>query len=74
MSFISELYTDITMQSILYRLVKSLIHILFSDLSSQINLLNSSYYLIIFSHKKHITVNNVVYANVCVSIHSERSL
>ena len=72
MLFASELYTDIMMQSILYKSVKSLTYILFSDSSSQMSLLNSSCHVIMFFHKKYIIINNVVYVNACASIQSER--
>jgi len=74
MSFASKLYTDIIMQSILYKLIKFFIYILFLDLSSQMSLLNSLCYVIIFFHRKCITVNDVAYANACAFTHSERSL
>jgi len=70
----SELYTDIMMQSISYKLVKFLIHILFSDLSSQMSLLNNLCCVIIFFHRKHITINDVACANAQTSIHFEKSL
>jgi len=74
MLFISKLYTDIMMQSILYKLTKFFTYILFSDSSSQMSLLNSSCCVIMFSHRKHVTVDDVTHINACAFTQSERSL
>jgi len=51
-----------------------LTHFLFLDLLLYISLLNSSCYVIMSFHKKHITVDNVVYIKIYTFTHSKRFL
>ena len=71
--FVSELYVNTTMCAILYRLVKFLIHSLFSESSLQINLLKTSCCVIMFSHKNFATAADVVCVKTLISTHSDKS-
>ena len=72
-SFILKLYTNIIICSILYKLIRSLIHILFSDSLLHISLLNTSCWVMMFFYKNFAIVMNIICVRTLVSIQSDKS-
>ena len=71
--FTSKLYVNTIMCAISYRLIKFLIHSLFSESSLQINLLKTSCCVIMFSHKNFVTAADIVCVKTLISTYSYKS-